>query len=456
MKKVLIVDDDHNICDLLQSFLKKKGFESDVAFNAVEGLKKIQDQDIDLVISDFRLPDFDGIEFLQKIKAYDSAMPVIIITGYSDIRIAVKAMKYGAHDYVTKPLYPDELLSVIKEAIEKAGEKQTPQTAEDKKSGSDNPSVSTRPEFVVGDSRHAKKIMEEISVIAPTDMSVILLGETGTGKEFIAREIHFNSKRSDNPFVAIDCGALPKDIAGSELFGHEKGAFTGAVNSKDGQFKHADGGTLFLDEIGNLSYEVQIKLLRVLQERKFKKLGGDKDITVDIRIVTATNEDLKHAVAEGDFREDLYHRLNEYNIQVAPLRHRREDILKFAGHFIRLANEDLDREVKSMSDGYKRALLKYSWPGNIRELRNVIKRSVLVCHSEQLTNEQLPFEILHEQPATTEKTDSMDLKAVTESKEKELILNALQETGNNKSKAADILKIDRKTLYNKMKAYGMD
>ena len=335
MKKILIIDDDREICLLLRKYLTKKGFETHEALSGKEAEKWLKKQEVDLILCDFKLPDYNGLEMLEKIKIIRPAAKVIIITGYSDVRIAVEALKKGAFEYVTKPLYPDEIMLTIINALETEHKQAAPV-----------PKKPSRPEasktdFISGKSLSAQKVNKHIELIAPTDMSVIILGETGTGKEYVARAIHQKSARSGAPFIAVDCGALPKDLAGSELFGHVKGAFTGALRDKKGCFELANEGTLFLDEIGNLSYENQIKLLRVLQERKVKPLGGSQERKVDVRIIVATNEDLKTAVRKGEFREDIYHRLNEFKIELSPLRERKEDIEVFALHFLKLANEQL-------------------------------------------------------------------------------------------------------------------
>ncbi len=460
MAKILVIDDEVDICMILDRFLTKKGFDVTVAHRGADGMKEVKKAAFDLVISDFRLPDMNGLELLKQVKSENPMLKVIIITGYSDIRMAVELIKYGAVDYVTKPLYPEELLSLINDTL--ADESPTDEGQGNMRNAAGNVSTATVPlrraagklPYIVGSSRLSKDVYQNIELIAPTPMSVIISGETGTGKEYVAKEIHRLSNRSDAPFVAIDCGALPKDIAGSEFFGHEKGSFTGAVKDKDGKFKYADGGTLFLDEIGNLSYEIQVKLLRVLQERKYTRIGGDRDISVDVRIVTATNEDLKKAVQEGRFREDLYYRLNEFNINLSPIRNRFEDVEDFVGSFITQANEQLGRKVTSISDETKDKFRKYSWPGNLRELRNVIKRSVLLTDGETIELGTLPEEIVYHSDSNGSSDDS-SLKGVALEAEKDRILKVLAQTGNNKSKAAKVLNIDRKTLYNKLKNYDL-
>ena len=462
MPHLLIIDDEVEICLILDKFLTKKGFTVTTCHNGNDGLSKLKNNDYDLIISDFRLPDYNGLEYLKEIKSLKPEAKVIIITGYSDIRMAVEVIKYGAKDYVTKPLYPEELLSLINDTISQpvenknlVSEEKPPQNQhKSKKSESEVPNSSSGISYIVGKSKSSRSIQKNIEIVAPTPMSVIITGETGTGKEYAAKEIHRLSKRSSGPFVAIDCGAIPKDLAGSEFFGHEKGAFTGAMQEKDGKFKHADGGTLFLDEIGNLTYEIQMKLLRVLQERKFTRIGGNKDLSVDVRILVATNEDLKKSVEEGDFREDLYYRLNEFSIELNPIRTRTEDMEEFVSNFIQLSNRQLGKNVKKATDEVMEKFKSYNWPGNLRELRNVVKRSVLLTTGDEILVESLPDEIVYTKPKT-EESNTNSLKGVANEAERERILKVLNQTGNNKSKAAKILNIDRKTLYNKLKNYDL-
>jgi Response regulator containing CheY-like receiver, AAA-type ATPase, and DNA-binding domains len=434
---------------MLQGLLKRKGFDADTVFSAGEAIKKLENETFDLVLSDFRLPDFDGLELLQKIKAMHPSVPVIIMTSYADIRTAVSAIKMGAFEYVTKPLNPDEILLLINSALEKAQEKQeAPQKKEKKK----KPAI----DFVRGESSSSLQIDQYIRLVAPTDMSVIIEGESGTGKEIAARRIHAESNRKGKTFVAVDCGALSTDLAGSELFGHVKGSFTGAITDKEGQFEAAKGGTLFLDEIGNLSYEIQVKLLRALQERKVRRIGSNKDIDVDVRIVVATNEDLALSVNKGDFREDLYHRLNEFKITVPALRNRDEDIVLFANYFLDLSNSELNKEIEKFSDEVLDKFRTYSWPGNLRELRNVVRRSVLLSQGDQVEIISLPSEILNDQPKNDVVIEGSNLKLIQAANEKELIISTLRKVNFNKSKAARLLNIDRKTLYNKIKQYGIE
>ncbi len=459
MYKLLIIDDDKDICIVLSKFLAKNNYTVDVAHRGEDGLQLLRTTEYTVILCDYRLPDHTGVEMLRKIKLLQPGVAVIIITGYSDVRTAVETFRYGASDYVTKPLYPDELLVTIKETILK-GQKNVvvDSSAEERVKVKKNSSSSN---FIIGKSIQSQTVQKYIELIAPAEMSVIIHGETGTGKEFAAQSIHQLSKRADHAFIAIDCGALPKELAGSELFGHVKGAFTGAVNDKPGSFEIADGGTIFLDEIGNLSYENQVKLLRVTQERRIKRIGATKDIPINVRIIAATNEDLAKAVKEGRFREDLYHRLNEFKIQLSPLRERKDDIIVFATYFLERANQSLHKHVKSFSPDVVDQLTNYFWHGNLRELNNVVKRSVLLTTGEVVMPDSLPQEIIQANsstlPADALVEDNVGLlKAIAGSAERQAIIEILEKVNYNKSKAAELLKIDRKTLYNKLKLYSIN
>jgi len=451
MAKILVVDDDSTFCIMLKTFLSKKGHEVKEAFSFDEAVRIIKAEEIDVLLSDFRLPDHSGMDLLVEAKRKSSDTIVILMTGYADIRIAVSAIKKGAYEYVTKPINPDEILLTITNAL--AARRGISSNDSDK-------SVSkTATKFIKGISNQAQQVNDYISIVAPTNLSVIIQGDSGTGKEYIAREIHNESKRSRKPFIAIDCGALSKELASSEFFGHLKGSFTGAISDKIGQFEAADGGSLFLDEIGNLPYEVQVNLLRAIQERKVKKIGSSREVEVDVRLITASNDDLIEAVKRGDFREDLYHRLNEFTINVAPLRERKSDLTIFANHFIDLANREMGKHVLGFEQSVVDIFMRYSWPGNIRELRNVIRRSVLLETGEQITVRCLPVELYTQSEivdvVSTPVKKIENLRDSKENAEHELIVSTLEKVRYNKSKAAQILNIDRKTLYNKMKQYGI-
>ena len=451
MPKVLIIDDDTSFLLMIKTFLEKKNYQARGAKSAFDGLNLLSRESFDVIILDFKMPDKNGLEVLKDIRNRNLQTPVILMTSYVDIKTAVHAIKLGAYDYVTKPINNDELHLLLQRVLNKSTEQKTAGKTDTQ--GLD---------FVQGESESSRKIQEYIQLVAPTNLSVIIQGESGTGKEYVARMIHMNSNRKNKPFVAIDCGALTKDLAASELFGHMKGSFTGAIADKNGHFEEANEGTIFLDEIGNLSYEVQVKLLRAIQERKVRKVGSNKDIDVDVRIIAATNEDLSGAVKNSNFREDLYHRINEFSLTVPSLRDRKEDLVVFADHFLKNANQELGREVKGFSEEAMDYLKNYSWPGNLRELKNLVKRSVLLCFGEEITTDLLPEEIMEGEQATATTNglpgnySTSDLKAVAERNEREIIISTLKEVGYNKSKAARKMNIDRKTLYNKLKLYGID
>ena len=453
MPRVLIIDDDPAFCTLLRNFLIQQGFETGEAYAAREGIRAVYEESYDLVLIDYRLPDMDGLELLKNIKKRYFHLPVIIMTNYANIKTAVKAMQLGAFEYVTKPINPDEIRLSINQAL---SEKKSTPEAQPKSSRSSIPSFS----FVEGASHRAVEVKKHIDLVAPTNISVIVQGESGTGKEYVSRMIHQKSQRASRPFVALDCGALSEELAASELFGHLKGAFTGALQDKVGQFQAANGGTLFLDEIGNLSYENQIKLLRAIQERTVRQLGSTQDVSVDVRIIVATNENLEQAVKSGDFREDLFHRLNEFQINVPALRERAEDIPLFARYFLEQANGELNRSIEGFREDVLEKLRTYHWPGNIRELKNVIRRAVLLSTDHLITPEVLPTEITY--PATHELNHNFsavsnpDLKAMQEKTEKALIEETLIKVKFNKTQAAKVLNIDRKTLYNKLKRYNLE
>jgi two-component system, NtrC family, response regulator HydG len=460
MPNILVIDDDKDICLTLSKFLTKNNYPTEVAHKGEDGLRTLRNNHFDLVLCDYRLPDYTGVELLQKIKVLSPGVAVIIITGYSDVRTAVETFKYGANDYVTKPLFPDELLVTIRETLEKSKTRSANGDAgeEPKSKRNGREETLSTSDFIVGTSAQSQTVQRHIELIAPSDMSVIIHGETGTGKEFAAQSIHKFSKRSDKPFIAIDCGALPKELAGSELFGHVKGSFTGAITDKQGSFEVANGGTILLDEIGNLSYENQVKLLRVIQERKIKRIGATKDTAIDVRIIAATNEDLSKAVKEGRFREDLFHRLNEFKIQLLPLRERKDDIMVFAQYFLKKANASLGKDVKVFSDEVTGYLRNYYWHGNLRELANVVKRAVLLTSGDDVLVDSLPSEIIHGGSANGNlqlEENKGVLKSIAGSAERQAIVEILEKVAYNKSKAAELLNIDRKTLYNKLKLYNI-
>ena len=441
MRNILLVEDDRTFSKILEGFLSRNGFAVTVSHDVKAGLETAAENRFDLFILDYRLPDGTGLDFLKRCGDNCHDIPSIVMTSFNDVRTAVQAMRSGAYEYIIKPVNPDELLMIINEALKK-----------DKKGSTKT--VKTK-EFIEGQSNISNKLTEHIHLLAPTDMSVLIIGESGTGKEYVARSIHNLSKRKDSPFVAIDCGTLSKDLAASELFGHLKGAFTGALTDKKGAFETANGGTVFLDEIGNLGYDVQVKLLRMLQERTVQPVGSNKTIDIDIRLISATNENLQASIAKGEFREDIYHRINEFKIQVPSLRERFEDLELFVKHFIDLANEELGKSVSGITNEVYEIFKKYDWPGNLRELKNVIKRMVLLTKTSVADKDSLPDEMI-DSLAVQPKKQTADLKAMQEAGEKEMITKVLIETKYNKTKAAKLLNIDRKTLYYKMELYGIE
>jgi len=473
MKKILIVDDEVNIGLLLSKFLSRNGFEVKTATSGATAFEILETEFFNLVLCDFRLEDTDGREVLKKIKLSYPRTGVIIITGYSDIKLAVELIKMGAYDYITKPLYPDEILNTIKKAIDTQQalneELDKPKSPVDALKNKELVSEAFKNEdYVIGQSSPAKELIRQIDLVAPTGYSVILIGESGTGKESVAKSIHMKSPRKDKPFIAMDCGSLTKELAGSEFFGHEKGSFTGALYTKIGHFEMANGGTLFLDEVGNLSYEIQAVLLRTVQERKVKRIGSTKEIDLDVRIIVATNENLIDAISKGKFREDLYHRFNEFGIYMPPLRKRGKDIMIFAEYFLLSANKELNKDVKTFSSDVEESFLTYPWPGNVRELKNVLRRAVLLTEGDVVQTKALPLEIstyskvsafenaIETVSSIGGKEKRVDLKNAALEAEYETILKVLKDVKFNKTKAAQILNIDRKTLYNKMKAINLE
>lgn len=485
MKQILIVEDDLAFGTMLQTWLKKKGFDVEKVTNvgaAARWLTEGGADSVNLILSDLRLPDHDGLFLLTWMRKRNIAVPFIVMTHYAEVQNAVLAMKSGAADYIAKPVQPDILLQKINDALQ-AASAATPVSQAVSAASAPVSAASTTvsshschsthisasvsstnaaasyttanasdsalvPKYLEGRSEASRQLYDYVRLVAPTPMSVLILGASGTGKEYVARRIHELSARKDKPFFALDCGAIPKDVSASEFFGHKKGAFTGADADKRGAFEVANGGTLFLDEVGNLSYDVQVQLLRALQERRIRPVGGDRELTVDIRLVCATNENLEQAVAEGRFREDLYHRINEFTIYMPQLRERGNDIFLFADLFIRQANAELQRQVDGLDAAAAELLVQHSWPGNLRELNNVMKRAVLLARGRQITAAEL-------QQAMGPVRQNAVPTLHNEADERQRIEEALRQTGGNKAKAARLLGIDRKTIYNKMEKWGM-
>ncbi|QEC67693.1 sigma-54-dependent Fis family transcriptional regulator [Panacibacter ginsenosidivorans] len=476
-KRILIIDDDTDICLLLSKFLMRKGYDTDTAYSGAKGIAMFAQENYDAVLCDYRLGDKDGKDVLAALKEKDAKAIVIVITGYSDIKTAVEIIKAGAYDYITKPLIPDEVVNVLSAAFNQSEKGSITMPASSSVKTPARKASTTSVDFMIGNATSTKELYRQIEIVAPTAYSIILYGESGTGKEVVARTIHDYSDRRDKPFVAVDCGTLSKELSGSELFGHVKGAFTGALNDKEGHFETANGGTLFLDEVANLSPDIQASLLRVIQERKFKRVGGNKEMDIDIRILVASNENLQDAYRKGKFREDLYHRFNEFSINLPPLRNRKDDIISFANFFLAKTNTELNKEVTGFDDKVINMFLSYNWPGNLREFRNVVRRSVLLTPGgTTIKADTLPWEItgssqelgsvinessylqngvVHNNgaPAMHTENKDLDLKSTAVRAEYETIMNLLKQVNYNKKKAAEILNIDRKTLYNKIRNY---
>lgn len=441
MQRILIVDDDVTFCLMLKKLLERHYYQVTTVFSPDEVRRFIKKEFYDVIMTDLRLPGVSGMDLIKLIKQETPESQIIMMTGYADISTAVQSIRQGAFNYLPKPFLPEEVLNIIREALESANPKHNIKTQK----------TETKPnDFLEGVSQESKRLNEYIRLVAPTQFSVLITGESGTGKEYVARSIHNLSQLSEKPFVAVDCGAIPKELVASEFFGHVKGSFTGAVADKTGHFEAANGGTLFLDEVGNLSYDTQIQLLRTLQEHVIKPVGSSKEIPVNVRIIAATNENLKLAQEQGSFREDLYHRLNEFQIEVSPIRQRRDDVMLFASHFLNQANSDLKKQVESFDPDVEAVFMEYDWPGNLREMKNIVKRAALLAQGNKITLNEIPVEI-YLRPKVKD-----EFSLFNESNESELIQRVLGATNFNKSKAARILKIDRKTLYNKLKLYNID
>ena len=462
METILIVDDDKDVQFTISNILKHAGYETIIAGDGNRALREIRKRSPDLALLDIRLPGMDGIKILEEMKRIDKDLTIVMVTAYGDIKNVVNAMKLGAYDYITKPFDNEELLLVVKKALQtrylnKEVEILRRKLGERMATG------------IIGESPQIKQVFKQVEIIATTNMTVIIQGESGTGKELIAHMIHQKSQRRDKPFIPIDCAAMPETLVESELFGYEKGAFTGAGERKEGKFEQASGGTLLLDEITNLSDAVQMKLLRVIQERRLQHLGGKRDISIDVRIIVATNINLSDAARNGKFREDLFHRLNEFQIDLPPLRERKEDFPILAKYFLDEGNNEFNKKIKGFSAEAINSLLNYHWPGNVREMRNIVRKAVLLTDSDCIelshfsTNTHKP----QNETSTTFNTlcNEIDLAEIFErgisfeeiNQEfvKNLIKKTLQHTGGNKKKTAEILKINRRMLYRKMKSLSL-
>ncbi|MBA4299122.1 two-component system, NtrC family, response regulator HydG [Algoriphagus alkaliphilus] len=472
MAHILVIDDNLDICQLLDRFLTKKGHNVQTTISGKTGLDYIKKMKYDLIFCDFKLREMDGREILQKVKEVSPNTQVVIITGYADVKIAVEVIKNGAFDYITKPLIPDEILLLIDRCMlaKKESHSYSVNFLRPNDMGNSSNSSTNLPKdnYLRGIGKESRKLYKEVQLVAPTNLSVVIYGESGAGKENIAKIIHEQSSRAGKPFIAIDCGALTKELAGSELWGHEKGAFTGAHSDKAGQFELADGGTIFLDEISNLSYEIQVGLLRLVQERKLRRIGASKDRSIDVRILVASNEDLRKSVQEGKFREDLFFRFNEFSITVPPLRERKDDIAAFSKHFLELANEELNKDLVGFDPDVLDVFLNYDWPGNLREMRNVIRRAILLSNGRTISLSGLPPEVVYFRKFNFKELDEDDpqletvrndsyssLKNAAAGAEAAILRKVLEEVKYNRTKAAQRLGIDRKTLFNKMKQYDL-
>ncbi len=450
--KILVVDDEHLIRWSLEQNLKKQGYEVVTAGSGEDALRLAREEQPDLVLLDIQLPGISGIEVLEKIKDYDEEIIVIMVTAHGGLETAVNAMRLGAHDYVSKPFNLDELSIIIKKALETSDLKREVARlrTETKKSVPPN---------IIGDSRHMKYLMEVLDKVARSEASTVLVqGESGTGKELVAKWIHYSSNRAEKPFIAINCAAVPATLLESELFGHEKGAFTDAKTTKKGLFELADGGTVFLDEIGDMEMGMQAKLLRFLEDRSFRRIGGGRVFTVDVRIISATNKDLQKSIEEKTFRNDLYYRLQVIPIFLPALRERREDIIPLATHFIEHYNRDFNKKVQGIAGMAERMLLDYNWPGNVRELKNVIERAIILGNDETLLLEHLPLEIVAKASPQAGAPmsgfrlppEGVDIEEV----EKELIRQALEISEWNQSKAAKKLNLGIDAFRYRMKKFG--
>jgi DNA-binding NtrC family response regulator len=458
MTKILIVDDEVLICNSLARVMRREGFDPLVAHDGDGALRTLREQRPDAVFLDLKMPGLDGMEVLKKAKEVEPDIPVIILTAFADVPGAVDAMRAGAHDYLAKPYEHMEVIRVVHRAVSES--KLRKRLKELSRQVEENHSLTK----LMGSSDEIRRLLAQVNKVAQSEFSVIITGETGSGKELVARAIHLNSGRSGHPFVAVDCGAIPETLLESELFGHEKGAFTGATALKQGKFEAAAGGTLFLDEVVNMPVGSQAKLLRVLQEKKIYRVGAIRPVDVDVRLLVATNQDLEGAVASGAFREDLYYRLNEFTIGIPALRERKEDIPYLAGRFLDTTNLELDKRVAGISGAAVAALMSHDWPGNVRELRSTIRRAVLLANDEIL-EEHIDIPRMA-QPTARRGSETRDMqwkgvslkeivKRNVESLEREVLSSVLKRTGGNKARAARMLEIDYKTIHTKVRKLGI-
>jgi DNA-binding NtrC family response regulator len=441
--KILVVDDEEIVRQSLLAWFKEDGYEVDTAENADAALRLFEKGKYSLILLDIKMPGMSGMDLLVKLKEYDPDAIIILITAYASVSSAVKALKSGAYDYITKPIDPDELSHIVEKALyQKNLEVENVKLKE-------SIEAIAKPDNLIGESHQMKEIYNLIHTVAQTDTTVLILGESGTGKELVAKAIHLNSKRKYFPLVTVNCGALPESLLESELFGHEKGAFTGAHYRRKGKFEMANGGTIFLDEIGTISNKVQVELLRVIETKQFTRVGGSETISSDFRVIAATNENLEQLVKEGRFREDLFYRLNVFNIQIPPLRERVDDIPLLADYFLKKYTTSMNKKITGISQEAMNFMLRYKWPGNVRELENAIERAVVICRTDKIQLEDLPFKI-----SNNLLYNDLEDKSLSEVEKRHIAL-VLKENNWNISKSAEDLKIDRVTLYNKIKKYGL-
>ena len=453
-EKILLLDDSREILESLSEFLQGEGYEIDAAPNGIAGIALIEKKFYDIVLTDMMMPGADGMEVLKYIKANSPDSLCIVLTGYGTIKNAVEAMKSGAFDYLAKPVKFDEIQIALQRAIEHRNLKRENTNLRNQLKRK------YRFENIIGDSERVQKVFETIEKVADTDSTVLVLGESGTGKELIAKAIHYNSYRREGPFVPVNCAAIPNELLESELFGHEKGAFTNAIRTRIGRFELANGGTLFLDEIGDMNPHLQSKLLRVLQERQFERIGGDKLIKTDIRVIAATHQNLKKAIKQKKFREDLYYRLNVIPIEVPPLRDRKSDIPLLVHHFVGQFNKSKKKKVTGVTDDVMQRFMDYDWPGNVRELENMIERVIILSSSERIGVQDLPERLQsasdEELPRRVEiPEEGVSLETAVGDFERQLILRALNKTGWVKNKAAQLLHLNRTTLIEKIKRQNL-
>ena len=447
--RILLVDDEVNMLEALGDILRSEGHIVSPANSGLEATELLQgNASFDLIISDLKMPGMDGMELLERVKALCPQAIFVMLTGYGTIQNAVEAMRKGAYDYILKPFNPDEILQIVNRIVERKN------LLEDNMYFQEELSKEYRFDNILGKAPAMQAIFEQIKAIAPTNSSVLLTGESGTGKELLAHVIHYSSPRRSKPFIKVSCASLPEGVLESELFGHEKGAFTSAFAQRKGRFELADQGTLFLDEIGDMPLSVQVKLLRVLQAMEFERVGGTETIQVDVRLISATNQDLEKAIGEKRFREDLFYRLNVIPIRIPPLRERKEDIPLMANHFLGRLSEEIHKSITGISDEALDLMASYRWPGNVRELRNYMERAVVLCETDVITPAVLPPELRGADEAKRS-TLRLSSKSIPEA-EKTLIAKALEETGWNLSRSAALLQISRGTLYNKIRKYGLN